>query len=161
MSQDIQTTIKGGIRFALGNVRDEAHSTEHNDCTVRALKVAAGVPYADAHALAARLGRRNRHGLKTSQLLAMTSMAHVYGYKVTSIGVPMFRGTLGAVMATLRTGRYMIIKTGHAIGCIDGVLYDTGTSGPSSRIKMILKFTPMSEYEKMPQMPQTILKGGF
>jgi hypothetical protein len=141
------TTIKGGIRFAIGNVRDEAHSLEHNDCTVHALKVAAGVPYADAHALAARLGRRPRHGLKYSQILALTGLPHVYGYKVTQIGVPMFRRTLGAVMPLLSKGRYLIVKTGHAIGCIDGVLYDTGTSGPSSRIKMILKFTPMSEYE--------------
>jgi hypothetical protein len=139
------TTIKGGIRFAIGNVRDEAHSLEHNDCTVRALKVAAGVPYADAHALAARLGRRPRHGLKSSQILALVGLPHVYGYKVTQIGVPMFRRTLGAVMPLLSKGRYLIVKTGHAIGCIDGILYDTGTSGPGSRVKMILKFTPMSE----------------
>src|ERR1700722_4448590 len=99
------TTIRGGIRFALGNVRDDAHATEHNDCTVRALKVAAGVPYADAHALAARLGRRPRKGMKSTQLLEMVYLPHVYGYKVTRVVLPAFVSrsvTLGGMMPRLR-----------------------------------------------------------
>ena len=140
--------VKGGIRFSLENTRAEEFATEKNDCSVRALKTAAGVPYADAHAMLAKIGRRARKGVTGSQLLALTNLPHVYGYKVTSIGVPMFRRTLGSIMPTLRQGRYMIIKTGHAIGCVDGVLHDIGTSGPGSRVRMILKFTPTSEIEQ-------------
>ena len=141
-------TVKGGIRFTIENPRPDEFAQEKGDCSVRALKVAAGVPYVDAHAMLAKIGRRARKGVTGAQLLALTSLPHVYGYKVTSIGVPMFRRTLGSVMPMLRQGRYMIIKTGHAIGCVDGVLHDTGTSGPGSRVRMILKFTPTSEIEK-------------
>jgi len=76
----------------------------------------------------------------------MTSLPHVYGYKVTRVDVPPNQ-TLGRAMLYMLQGRYLVIKTGHAIGVIDGVCYDMETSGPSSRIKMILKFTPCSELE--------------
>jgi hypothetical protein len=143
---ETERVIRGGIRFSLGNVRDEEHTTETNDCTVRALKVAAGVPYADAHSLCSSLGRRPRKGMTSSQLLTMTSLPHVYGYKVTRVDVP-WNQTLGRAMLYMLRGRYLVIKTGHAIGVRDGVCYDMGTSGPSSRVKMILKFTPCSELE--------------
>lgn len=145
---ETERVIRGGIRFALGNVRDKEHATETNDCTVRALKVSAGVPYSDAHAMMARLGRKPHEGMTPAQILNLTSMPHVYGYKVTRVDIPQFHGTLGRAMFSMRSGRYLVIKTGHAIGVIDGVCYDTGTSGPTSRIKMILKFTLTSELEK-------------
>ena len=68
---ETERVIRGGIRFALGNVRDDEHTTETNDCTVRALKVAAGVPYADAHSLCSSLGRRPRKGMTRCQLLTI------------------------------------------------------------------------------------------
>lgn len=143
-------TIKGGIRFEIkssSEMRDEQHATEHNDCVVRALAVAAGVPYADAHSFWARAGRRPRHGMKTSAIEATLTSVLVYGYKVTRTILPMFCNRLGGAMLHMRQGRYLIIKAGHAIGCIDGVLYDFGTVGPTSRVIAIYKFTPSSEWE--------------
>jgi hypothetical protein len=141
--------IKGGLKFTVTNVRDIEHIAEHNDCTVRALKVAAGVPYADAHAMMAKLGRRPRKGMSPTQVLDLCNQPHVYGYTVTPVDVHKgnSRVTLSTAMAYLRKGRYLIVKTGHALACIDGVLTDMGTCGPSSRVTFVLKFTPMSETE--------------
>jgi hypothetical protein len=142
--------IKGGIRFEVNKadtVRGEAYAHEHNDCTVRAIKHLTGVPYSDAHTMCARLGRRPRKGLNTVQLNALVDQPHVYGYKVTRVCLTMFSRTLGRVMSSCLKGRYLIIKTGHAIACIDGVLHDSGTSGPGSRVLMVFKFTPSSEWE--------------
>jgi hypothetical protein len=142
--------ISGGIKFEVSDVtsvRGDA-TNEHNDCTVRALKHVVGVPYRDAHAMCARLGRKARKGMTSTQLLALIDQPHVYGYKVTRVILPMFCNTLGRAMMYLHTGRYLIVKTGHAIGCVDGVLYDATLSGPSSRIKMILKFELTSDIER-------------
>ena len=139
--------IKGGIRFNLENVRPPEYATEHNDCTVRALKVVTGVPYGDAHTLCARIGRRPRKGLSHAQLQALVTLPHVYGFKVNLVAMP--RCTLGYAMMYMRQGRYIVVKTGHAIACVDGVLHDSGVSGPTSRVKFILKFTLCSEIERL------------
>lgn len=143
---------KGGICFAIegtDTIRGPEYSAERNDCTVRALKLLTGVPYSDAHSLCRSIGRRKYHGMKGSELLRMLELPHVYGYKVTRVLLPnLFRNMLGRTMMFVRHGRYMVITTHHAIACLDGILHDTMTSGPNSRVTMILKFTPTSELEK-------------
>jgi hypothetical protein len=143
--------IRNGIRFEIqgaNDVRGLAFGHENNDCTVRAIKHLTGVPYSDSHALCKRLGRRDKRGLNTVQLQGLTALPHAYGYKVTRVILPaMLESTLGRAMLSLHKGRYLIIKTGHAIACIDGVLYDSGASGPGSRVLMVFKFTPSSQWE--------------
>ena len=142
---------KSGICFSIEDsaiIRGSEHATEKNDCTVRALKAVCGVPYSDAHNLCRSLGRRLRHGMTGSQLLHMLEFSHVYGYKVTRIALPnLFGNMLGRALMFCRHGRYLVITTHHAIACLDGTLHDTMTSGPNSRVTMILKFTPTSEWE--------------
>jgi hypothetical protein len=143
--------IRNGIRFELGDagsIRGTEYANEHNDCTVRAISKCAGVPYVDGHNLCARLGRKPRKGMTEVQLSALVYQPHVYGYKVTRVVLPgLFASRLGRAVSLCARGRYLIIKTGHAIACIDGVLYDTGASGAGSRVLMVFKFTPTSEWE--------------
>lgn len=99
----------------------------------------------------ARCGRRTRHGVRYADLLRLIDQPHVYGYKVTRLILPQGFSTLGRAMMFMRTGRYLIVKTGHAIGCIDGVLHDTAPSGPSSRVRMVFKFELTSAIETREQ----------
>jgi hypothetical protein len=142
--------IRQGIRFELEtgeSIRGTGFGHEKNDCTVRAISKCAGVPYVDGHKLCARLGRKPRKGMTGVQLAGLVSMPHVYGYKVTQVCLSPFTCTLGRLMLTCTRGRYLIIKTGHAIASMDGVLHDTGASGAGSRVLMVFKFTPTSEWE--------------
>jgi hypothetical protein len=154
------TTIRQGITFEMENPSEQREGfVENNDCTVRALKAAAGVPYSDAHAMMEKLGRQSRKGGNVPMLDAMTHMPHVYGYVVTKVfdgvdGLPSNRlnpfsaryrrVTLGTIVRRYRTGRYYIVITGHAIAMRDGVVIDGGTSGAGCYVKAVYKFTPSS-----------------
>lgn len=134
-SYTVRTQTKRGVRI----------TGEHNDCCVRALKTVTGVPYSDAHELMAGLGRSNRNGMNIPMLDTMTLLSHVYGYKVTKVVDDKSGLTLGRAAWRYRTGRYLIIITGHALAIRDGVVVDQGMSGTGCRVKAIYKFTPSSE----------------
>ena len=48
---------------------ETASRGEHNDCTVKALAVAARIPYSEAHEALRRRGRRNRKGFYTYEIV--------------------------------------------------------------------------------------------
>lgn len=56
-------SVRAGFRLPDGQ-------SEHNDCTVRALAVAACMPYATAHAILAKAGRKPREGFPFMRLVA-------------------------------------------------------------------------------------------
>ena len=136
---------KGGICFSIedtANIRGPKYANERNDCTVRALKAVCGVPYSDAHNLCRSLGRQPQRGMKCFQFLhAVLESSHMYGHKVTRVA---FGNTLSRALMFCRQGRYVIITTHHVVACLNGTLYDTRTSGPNSRVIVILKFTPLT-----------------
>jgi hypothetical protein len=97
---------------------------ERNDCTVRALAVAACVPYEAAHAIYKRLGRQDRRRLrhsaiKTPQAIRMATGNHD---PVRLIERP---GTIGRfIKENGRKGHWILAVAGHHLAVVDGQVYD-------------------------------------
>lgn len=112
---------------------------EHRDCTVKALSVAKGIPYDEAHKVLKAWGRKNRCGAKFSVLHnAYTE----HGFKVMGvfgktkrarhvsrvIDAPIQAGmTLKTFKKTYTKGSYIVCVTGHAVAVVDGVQADSST----------------------------------
>lgn len=161
----MELTIKGGIKFALQNPREVGFEGETNDCTVRSLAAVTGVPYRDAHAYCKRWGRRDGHGTLFQSLLRGVAARKetVYGYRVFEVECKrplrirnMFgkmrtigRGdTLKQTLRRLGSGRYIVVKRGHALAVKDGVVHDIFAVGASSRVTSIWKFVPSSQVQE-------------
>ena len=110
---------------------------EHNDCVVRALSVAASVPYPEVHRTLKSLGRRGRSGTK---LDPMFKASETFGLRVLGIygstkrarfveermGYDRQSGmTLGTFRRINNKGRFMVVVTGHALVVHDGVKSDS------------------------------------
>ena len=112
---------------------------EHRDCTVKALSVAKGIPYEDAHRTLKAWGRKEKRG-------AMFSTLHnaylEHGFKVMGvfgktkrarhvrrvINAPIQAGmTLKTFKKTHTKGSYIVCVTGHAVAVVDGVQADSST----------------------------------
>jgi len=131
--------------------RATTHSSEDRDCTVVALAHAANIPYADAHQLARRAGRKDRHGLNTVGIMQMLDYAQQDGVlAVSEVPVPsvqqdfVTRATVvytrngahyrhprrrGVSIAQFvrmlpKTGRFYLTCTTHAFAVVDGVILD-------------------------------------
>lgn len=92
---------------------------EKADCAVRALAIASGMPYAEAHALLKAAGRGDR--------------CATYGRTVSkAVGRPMAlastyhadRPTFAQWLREHPKGRFMVFVTGHYFAVIDGVQWD-------------------------------------
>ena len=130
--------------------------TELNDCAVIAASVAINIPYAAVHAVFAAAGRKPRRGTSVRKINAsLASLASAAGAaKPDQVShLPRVRGqknlTLAQWLATHRTGRHLVVVTGHAIAVIDGVVHDWGraTSGPRKRVLYSWDVTPMAYAE--------------
>jgi hypothetical protein len=153
------------------NTRDEGFEHETKDCVVKALQAVTGVPYRDAHAVAAsRMGRKDRHGCAIN---ALSTVAHtrctIYGYRVFA-HPPQRVGTSGLVSVdsygrrvryvrpryeTLTQfvrrcprGRYFLASNSHAFAVIDGVVYDNGAAGARTQVTNVYEFVTDSQCER-------------
>ena len=121
----------------------EAHK-EHRDCTVKALAVATGKPYADCHRALAKAGRKPRRGCHLHQMEEAAK----------SLGFSMDRRDRSHFTAkTARTadrdgrlaamGRVILSMSGHVAGMIDGKVIDW-TDGRLHRIRSAYIVRPLS-----------------
>jgi hypothetical protein len=143
------TTTSGGIKFELGTNRDIGYEGERNDCTVRALQAVTGVPYRYAHTLLAKKHDRcPGRGIKFESTLRNWAVDKtiLFGYRVT-LRVAGARETLATTRRHFNTGRYLLIKRGHAFTMIDGVVYDAGVLGARTRVLSVWEFEPSSVVE--------------
>jgi hypothetical protein len=69
---------------------ESASMNEHNDCTVKALAVAARIPYAEAHQALRKRGRKNKRGFYTHEIV---NELRARGFKVRRIELDKFRAT--------------------------------------------------------------------
>jgi hypothetical protein len=99
---------------------------ERNDCAVRALALVANMPYKDAHSKFKRLGRKNGHGTRNSDI--DTALAELNFKQDKS---PM---TVGRLLQKYPSGRVYVVKRQHAFAVIDGIIHDTFVTGPKSRV---------------------------
>ena len=139
-------------KFIPLNPRGEAFENESNDCAVRAMTLATGLPYADVHAAFKAAGRRDRRGtawdvFKTAAraLVPSVEIEHISAdYQL--IGNPWSRRwhaagrpTLARFTAEHRTGAYVVIIKGHALALIEGVQLDMGPNGSRCKVQAYMK----------------------
>ena len=153
--------------------RDAGFENETNDCTVKALMVAAGVPYRDAHTFMAAQGRQARKGTYMSvQLLTWAREKKViFGYRVTQVDAyrradyrtgGWIKPTLAATMSKLNSGRFIVIKSRHAIGVVDGVIHDhPSIAGTRARVIAAYKFEASSIVEAREAKAAAELAAGY
>ena len=129
----------------------ESDAKEHNDCTVRALCNAANWKYAEAHALLSKHGRRFRHGAVFSvyykaYVEAGAKLVGIYGSTVRARVAGRIANTqqqagitLNSLMPRLRSGRYIVLITGHALAVVDGKVIDAGGVRAGSHVFALFK----------------------
>lgn len=121
----------------------QAHK-EHRDCTVKALAVATGKPYAEVHAALAKAGRKPRRG---TSLANMATAAKALGFtwerrdrshfSARTVRTAERDGRLAAM------GRLVLSMSGHVAGMIDGKVLDW-TEGRLHRIRSAYIVRPLT-----------------
>lgn len=120
--------------------RGQSHPHEQRDCTVRALALAADIPYTKAHMLLKKAGRRDGHRFPfAAWIWGRDNVAH---HKITSVLVPEPR-TINRALKKARIGRYIIRTKHHVFAVIDGAVYDTELEGKQCRVINMWKFKPI------------------
>ena len=115
----------------------ERPAWDKNDCSVRALAVATGVPYAVASVAYSVLGRRLGKGTEVTlserlhiEILGMTRVTAVEGMD------------LGTFLQVAPKGAFVVHKIGHAFAVVDGVVHDwENTSRVGTRITRVWRVT--------------------
>jgi hypothetical protein len=92
---------------------------EKLDCTVRAVALAAGMPYAEAHALCKAHGRKDGHRMKNFVTFMKKTFPQVR--RAGDCGI-----TLGRWVTAHRHGIYLLRVRGHVVVVVDGVVLDLG-----------------------------------
>lgn len=131
-----------------------SHSTgivELNDCTVRALANASGMPYESAHALLKKHGRKNMRGaffdtmkdayaeagFEVHKVFGTTRSARFASHKTEM--EPSAGCTLKRLMPQLQNGTYIVNITGHALAVVNGKVIDTFSSPAGKRVVAVFK----------------------
>ena len=112
---------------------------ETNDCFVRALAIAAGITYTEAHGIAsAEFGRKDRKGTKgvrgtIHQLNQRNHLAHL-GLEIQRVNHTYVnrKGQVNGLNIRgfynrYRKGHYLVLVSGHALAIIDGQIQDWST----------------------------------
>ena len=111
------------------------------DCIVRALAVAAGIPYENAEAIAKRAGRRHNCGYSTAKVL---KFARKDGLKFKRIPHRTHR-QLSTFLRTHPVGHYLLVLNGHALSVVDGRVHDMGFNSPFRPVYYVWRFFPNNQ----------------
>lgn len=118
--------LPSGFQYICNNPR--TISTELNDCVVRALSLAFNVEYDKVHVLCAKAGRKPRKGMLRAQTdkvikqLAGDSTAQLDKLPKGK------RQTFTTFARENPKGKWVVLKSGHAVAMIDGVYHDNGSA---------------------------------
>jgi hypothetical protein len=127
------------------------NEVEAKDCTVRALANAGEMPYAEAHAVLKKHGRKERKGaffntMKAAYEEAGFVLEGVYGTTSAARFVSnesnrtARRGiTLGNLISSLVSGNYIVNTTGHAVAVVNGRIIDTFDNPAGKRVISVFK----------------------
>jgi hypothetical protein len=121
------------------------------DCSVRALAVATGVPYAVASAVFSARGRKLKAG--TPVILSDELYTSILGMR----RVEMAEGIrLEAFLEVAKTGRFVVHKIGHAFAVVEGVVHDwEGTSRGATCLTRVYRVTEAAR-AKMAKMGELL-----
>jgi hypothetical protein len=122
------------------NLLQDRSSSEHNDCTVRALALTAKINYSTAHWIARTAGRKNRKGFYSNELLQTAKTKFKLNYQSVKVK-PM---TVATFCKKYPRGSYYCNKRGHAFAVIDGICYDHTKGG--SHIRGVWEFITQPKY---------------
>lgn len=163
------TTLKGNIKYSIDNlndVRGAEFTGEHNDCFVRALKHAAGVPYSDAHAyVAKKFNRVSASGTRNPQKELYSieqGKGTIFGYRAFNRS-PQPSGyttrrtawrvthrpkypTFTQAIKAMRKGRFIVCSHSHAWAVVDGIVHDATTNN-RAQVVIIYELKPSSQCE--------------
>jgi hypothetical protein len=138
-------------------LKDESWALgENNDCTVKALAIAANIPYVEAHALLAAKGRKKGQGAYTYQY---HQILRDLGFVLTRVNIDEIQAkyprskTGGYIYKQLTShhmdlypefwndGRvYLLQMSGHVGAVRDGKIHDW-TKGRAKRIQSVYRIT--------------------
>ncbi len=110
---------------------------DKDDCSVRALAVACGVPYAVASVALSVTGRRVKQG---------TDLETTIRLHEEFLGMVRVRSAKGMDLETFclvaPKGAYVVHKKGHAFAVIDGIVHDwESTTKPSTMVLRVWRVT--------------------
>ena len=124
---------------------------ESNDCVVRALSNASGMPYNKAHALLKNAGRKERNGVRLSDMISLfekLSIKPIYISSNTKDGqylckhycwTPNVGMSLGKSVKTFSKGKYIALVNRHAVALVDGHLIDTFDNPGKQYLRALFK----------------------
>lgn len=111
---------------------------EHNDCAVKALAIAAEIPYDEAHALFKRHGRKNRRATPLNIILKATHEIRP-NCDFKNIRKPDGRKyTARTIGEALPKGNYMVLFRGHIAAMVNGCIEDW-SDGRCLRVEAIFE----------------------
>ena len=128
----------------------ESGIVDRNNCTVRALAIAANVPYKFADEIATKAGRKRNKGMHTFKLMQHASIS---GIKSQSSGLGRSI-TVARFLQLNPQGRFVCRISKHAFAVVDGVIHDQSRAiGERCRIT---QYWAMLTYGMPIQMPTGI-----
>lgn len=121
-------------------------SKERADCTVRAIAIAAGMAYQEAHDLLEAGGRRHGRRFHFGRWLAMQEKIGAYKWSVVyhRIGAK----SVGSLCKKQPEGRYIVSVRSHVFAFVDGAIQDTNPVRPGTRIKNVFKLEKENENDE-------------
>lgn len=113
-----------------------APAGDHYDCAVRAISIAANIPYEQSYALFIKYGRKPN---KATDRSVSRAVHHELGSTPVVLGnryEPRSYPTLAAFLRMHPHGRFTLHKSGHAFAVVHGVVHDfANCAGARSRIQ--------------------------
>jgi len=110
---------------------------ESNDCAVRAMAVALDKAYEDVHKVCGMAGRPPRKGMTVSEIEKAVHMSTRNPDSKFTWMTKHARPTFAQFANSNPTGRFIVVRKGHAVALIDGVWYDAVKSGCGARARVM------------------------
>jgi len=120
---------------------------EHNDCTVKALTAATGLPYDQCHAALKKLGRKNRRGCNWMTMGPLAAKA--LGFNLDRLDFSEYNAKTMITAARdrrLQAGNFVVQVSRHVAAMVDGKVIDW-SEGRAKRIQCIYECTPIAGYQ--------------
>lgn len=140
-------TTRKNYEFVAAHLRPEGYETETNDCTVRALACAFGLPYSQAHAYLESHGRRKGRGTSCvvpyRKFTDGTSMLKEWSYADIQAASKLGIRTIGQWLKSgLLPPRCILRIRAHVFAVVDGVVMDSHRTGTRAQVYGIFEVVP-------------------
>jgi len=111
--------------------------TESNDCVVRAMAVALDKHYEDVHTVCGMVGRKPRQGMTVAKIEEAVYLSTQNPESKFTWVMKYDRPTFAQFARGNPTGRFIVVRRGHAVALINGVWHDAYKTGCGSRARVM------------------------